>query len=188
MSQSTDSYGRQVWKRLRKKKAVFISLLVIVFAAAVAGFGYAIAPDNSPFADLQTVEIQARKPGYTQLFLKIPNHKQPETTLFSRLLYGKTSACTYLPITAYEVQGDSLTVQKYVDEDTTVMQRYALSMLTGNSNDKIEDAVVQKKYYLGTDAFGRDILSRIIIGTRVSLSVGLIAVIISLLIGTLLGA
>jgi len=31
-----------------------------------------IAPDNSPNADLQTVEIQAKKTGYTQQFLKIP--------------------------------------------------------------------------------------------------------------------
>ena len=41
---------------------------------------------------------------------------------------------------------------------------------------------------MGTDKFGRDILSRIIVGTRVSLSVGLIALIISLTIGVLLGA
>ncbi|MBK7433070.1 MAG: ABC transporter permease [Chitinophagaceae bacterium] len=41
---------------------------------------------------------------------------------------------------------------------------------------------------MGTDKFGRDILSRLIIGTRVSLSVGLIAVLISLFLGILLGS
>lgn len=43
------------------------------------------------------------------------------------------------------------------------------------------------KHLLGTDQFGRDILSRIIHGTRISLTVGLISVGIGLGIGTTLG-
>ena len=48
--------------------------------------------------------------------------------------------------------------------------------------------VVSLRFRLGTDKYGRDILSRIIIGTRVSLGVGLITVIISLSIGLILGS
>lgn len=48
--------------------------------------------------------------------------------------------------------------------------------------------IVKKSFLLGTDLAGRDLLSRLMIGTRISLSVGFISVIISIVIGILLGA
>jgi peptide/nickel transport system permease protein len=55
-------------------------------------------------------------------------------------------------------------------------------------NDLLNKRIETRTYYLGTDRFGRDLLSRILAGTRVSISVGLIAVIISLVIGITFGA
>jgi len=52
----------------------------------------------------------------------------------------------------------------------------------------LKDHLVKKTYLLGTDRFGRDVLSQLMIGTRVSLSVGFISVIISLALGILLGS
>jgi peptide/nickel transport system permease protein len=46
----------------------------------------------------------------------------------------------------------------------------------------------ERHFFLGTDRYGRDVLSQLLIGTRVSLSVGLISVIISLVIGITFGS
>jgi len=44
------------------------------------------------------------------------------------------------------------------------------------------------EHYLGTDELGRDIFSRIVYGTRISIQIGIIAVGISMIVGVLLGA
>lgn len=51
-----------------------------------------------------------------------------------------------------------------------------------------KENIKTRKFILGSDRFGRDVLSQLMIGARVSLAVGFISVIISLLIGILLGA
>jgi peptide/nickel transport system permease protein len=52
----------------------------------------------------------------------------------------------------------------------------------------IKHQIPTKKYILGTDPTGRDLLSRLMLGTRVSFSVGLISVFISIFIGMLIGS
>lgn len=87
------------------------------------------------------------------------------------------------------------TDQKYEEQDDFISaifydlkegkQEYVLEDL----RDKIRDEnIVTKTFWLGTDGFGRDVLSRLLAGTIVSLSVGLISVMISLVIGMSLGA
>jgi len=59
----------------------------------------------------------------------------------------------------------------------------------GDIREKIlHKRIFDKTFVLGTDRFGRDLLSRLMAGTRVSMAVGLIAVFISLIIGVALGA
>src|SRR6187549_3876891 len=69
------SFSNQTWKRLKKNKGALFGLLIIFLALFITIFGYFIAPDSSPNADLQTVEIQAKRPGYVQRFLRIPDKK-----------------------------------------------------------------------------------------------------------------
>jgi len=53
----------------------------------------------------------------------------------------------------------------------------------------IENGHIKKRYFfLGTDRFGRDMLSQLIIGARVSFSVGFVAVCISLMAGLFFGS
>ncbi|MDR1878675.1 MAG: ABC transporter permease [Bacteroidales bacterium] len=53
---------------------------------------------------------------------------------------------------------------------------------------EVRQQIRTKTYYLGTDRYGRDVLSQLIIGARVSLSVGFVSVFIALIIGMFLGA
>lgn len=167
---SDRSLSSQTWKRLKHNKGAVFGLTVISLAVLISVFAYVIAPDNSLNADTQTVEIQAKNPGYKQNFLKTGSGLVPITGAIR-----------------YNNAKDSIIYNKYIDEDTSVLQSIAVSDRSKTGSDPSQ-FVTTKKYWLGTDKLGRDILSRLIIGTRVSLSVGLIAVLISLTLGILLGA
>lgn len=160
-------------------------MVIIALALLTALFAYLLAPDGSPDANRQIVEIGRKVPGHRQLFLKEPRtNAVGKTGFFKRLISGRPDAYKYIPITGYRIAGDSLYADKYVDEGLTAPLAYPLTVFNGRP----EDYIVTKKFLLGTDSFGRDIFSRIIIGVRVSLGVGLIAVLISLTIGIFLGA
>lgn len=180
---SNNTYTGAFWKRLKRNKGAMAGLVIIVLAFLLAVFAYFIAPDHSANANRMTVEIGGSKPGFTMQFLKL---KQQTTTTVSnnfwqQLINGRQEQLAYLPIVGFKKTTDSIVVNKYIDEGITETQSYAWSQLP-------DDYLYTQQFVVGTDKFGRDILSRLIIGIRVSLSVGLIAVTISLTIGILLGA
>lgn len=85
-------------------------------------------------------------------------------------------------------------VSKHAYVEANTVNFYALDGKQYNLNIEelrqavLNEHIVKKTYYLGTDRYGRDFLSRIMAGTWISLTVGLISVFISIFIGVLLGA
>lgn len=158
--------------------------LIIITASVLVGiFAYFLGTDSTPNADRQIVEIQARKPGYSQQFILVKKQKVvTSTNIFSRLLFGAEDKYTYVPINGFRETKDTVYVEKYIDEGIYDPQAFAKSDLAE------KDYITTKTFWLGTDKFGRDILSRLLVGVRVSLAVGLITVLISLTIGIILGA
>ncbi len=75
----------------------------------------------------------------------------------------------------------------YAEQDLTAnnaVPRWMLGVLPANAINYVH---LTDKYPLGADHLGRDILSRVIYGARVSLSFAVVASLVSLLIGTLYG-
>ena len=179
----SQSISQNAWKRLRKNRGAVAGLVMIILATFMGVFAYYLAPDSTPNADREILEIQAKPPGFTQTFLKVRKQKEVLPTGFwQRLLYGAEDPYNYLPINSYKLKADSVVVEKFIDEGVQERRAYSKTLLPANN------FVVKKTFWLGTDKFGRDMLSRLIVGVRVSLAVGLITVVISLFIGILLGA
>jgi len=177
-----ESIQQAAWRRLKKNKAAVFGLIIIAIAILVSMLAYFIAPDGSSYSNRMTVEIGGKKPGYKRQFFLLKKDKMPTRNgFFSTLLNGQEDSYQYIPINGYELKGDSIIIQQYIDEAVYERKSY---LKAGSDNDM----VITRTFLLGTDKYGRDILSRILLGTRISLGVGLVAVVISLSIGILLGA
>ncbi len=169
-----------VWRKFRKNKLAFYSLCLIAFILVLSILGYAISPDKTPFANNQHVELSNLKPGVSVLFVKEPQRINVEKVgIITNMLYGTEPSFKEIPIDTFYYTADSLHVIKYGSRESG-------SAIVFKLRRDVE--ISTKTFLLGTDKFGRDMLSRMIIGARISLAVGFIAVLISLLIGVTLGA
>lgn len=179
----SSSSFKPAWTRLRKNTGAVWGLCIIVVAVVTAVLAYWIAPDHSPNANRMILEIGGQKPGFSMEFVKRPKDKVVKKTgFFDRLQYGQDDELNYIPVLSWQQKGDSIIAEKYIDEGLTERVAYPVSdQVTASA------LIVKRTFWLGTDKFGRDILSRLIVGVRVSLAVGLIAVLISLSIGIVLG-
>lgn len=179
---------QRTWKIFKRNKFAVAGLLFIVLCVIIAVLGYLIMPDATPQANDQTIQLSIKKPGSTFMMLHLKKNDRVDTvSLFIKMLYGQPNFYHDIPITGYQPLKNAIQVNEYIgDEDKPEKKVYPLAaniLAQGPSA-----YITHKTFLLGTDVYGRDILSRLILGARVSLSVGLMAVIISLLIGVGVGA
>lgn len=152
----------------------------------MALFAYILAPDDSPNANQMHLEIHSKKPGFTVEILSLPLQEKTNQPWFNKLLFGNKNRPTEIPVSRYEISDNKLLIQPYTEEGEGGLTKS--SPLTVLQGKKIEECVRSKTFLLGTDKYGRDLLSRMLIGMRISFSIGFIAVFISLIIGITMGA
>lgn len=179
-------------KALQKFKQNYwgvFSLVFIVLLSLIALFAYVLSPDSTVNANNGDVSISTQKPGFTVQTLAIPLQKTAKNN-FLNYFTGKPITEQFIPILSYKFKGDTLFYKEFSIDPTIAQTKYVLKNVfpTQNPSEIKTNFIKTKTYWLGTDNQGRDYLSRLLIGARVSLAIGFVAVFISLLIGITLGA
>lgn len=169
-----------------------LSIIIIALFGTAALLAYVLAPDNSQNANQMHLSIHSKPPGFTSQILKIPHSKTDviKQSFWSKLTKGTIDSSTEIPFSKLAISDNFLLAYAKANDPIEMAKKIPLSNF--NSKNDLDYIVTnytdQKTFILGTDKYGRDLLSRLLIGSRVSFSIGFIAVFISLVIGISLGA
>jgi peptide/nickel transport system permease protein len=174
---------------LRKFKQSFwgvFSFWFIVAVGFVSVFAYVIAPDNSQYANQMHISIHSKKPGFKVLMLTLPSTKTNEQNWLDKVFFGVKNEISEIPISAYHIENDQLVYTEYAADG---LEGLVKSLpIGGFPKGDYSKAITEKSFLFGTDKYGRDMLSRILVGARISFFIGFVAVFISLIIGITLGS
>lgn len=171
-SVATASQRQLIWWRFRKHKLAVISLVVLALLYLVGATCEFVAPraqDSShpeaTYSPPQWVKISTTAPHlYVNGVVGVPNVETLKRDY-------KLDENVRIPV-GFLVKGDPYKLFGLIPSDVH---------LFGTTEPGLP------VFLLGSDQQGRDLLSRLIYGSRVSLSVGIIGVVLSLALGLLLG-
>jgi peptide/nickel transport system permease protein len=149
-----------------------------------------IRPDGTPFANNQHLVLSTLKPGTVVQFIRLKKADTTPAHFFSDWINGG-GPLPYdeVPVKSIALAGNKIELDAY---DVMWQEKFpdgiSLDALyCQNEGISETDYIYSRRFLLGTDKYGRDVLSRLMAGTSVSLMVGMIAVIISLIIGLTVG-
>ncbi|MDT8347731.1 MAG: ABC transporter permease [Flavobacteriaceae bacterium] len=176
-------------KLLKDFRGVF-SFSLIVCYLLLAVFAYFLAPDSSSNANSMHLNIARQSPGFKCYLIQLPSaeNQQESVGFMKRLLYGTGNASPAIAVSHYRLVNDSLFYRLWESESSAAPEQVISKAFTEDEVAFEKNYITSKTFHLGTDKYGRDMLSRMIIGTRISLSIGAVSVLISLVLGISLGA
>lgn len=184
---------RQIaWKKFRRNPTAMFGLGYFILCLFVAFFGYVLSPDRSPHANRQILELAKKPPGTEAYILKIPQEGMAKVGFLERIFTG--APVQYRPVAlqrlnSLQKKGERIQYTSYGGGDFDLaLEDFSVGLDAFDREAFINAHVEEAYFFLGTDGFGRDLWSRILLGTRISISVGLLAVGMSLLIGIVLGS
>ncbi len=171
-------------QKFKKRFWGVFSLAYIVFCVIIALLAYVVSPDKSTNANQMNLSIHSKSPGFKTLVIEIPQQKTQENSWKSWLV-GQDQTNKIIPIQDYKIKEQTIEIVPF---DDTASKEIISAQIFQSKSQIEEEYIYHKTYWLGTDRYGRDMLSRLLIGTRISLSIGFVAVFISLIIGITIGS
>ena len=180
------SFAEDVWFRFRHKPTALLGLVIIVLLLFFALAGPYLTPygyddQNTKLANIPPVMKVFPAPDghylYITAALKIIEVDE-NGHLLQQLRKGKDDP------------NEKITVYPYNDGETVTLDYTAMPAAIRDQNGgritKTKN-MWNRSYLLGTDHLGRDILSRLMYGTRISLAVAFIAAAVNMVIGIFYG-
>ena len=156
-----------------------------MFVGVISVFAYLFAPDNSKHANQMHVSIHSKAPGFSIDMLVLPSQIENQQGFIDKVFFGKNNTVTEIPISQHAISANTILYTEYVSDGLKGIEKvYTLE----DASIKPETLIAKKTFYLGTDKYGRDLLSRILVGARISFFIGFVAVFISLVIGIFMGS
>jgi ABC-type dipeptide/oligopeptide/nickel transport system permease subunit len=159
-----------------------ISIAYILLVAFLSIFAYFFIPDKSTNANQMHLSIHSKSPGFKVDLLLIENSINYNQTIFEKLFFGNKNSPTEIPLQNFEIDKNIFYYNEYGDFSDEFNNSIEIDNEFQNNN------IINRVFLLGTDKFGRDVLSRLVIGARISFFIGFISVLISLIIGVILGS